>query len=385
MILVSDAGPGTAADGFEFSMQRACGVGLTTFVVQGYLQALLAPELYPHWWWWTVAPAMLATSIGLMAICLRGMMRPRWAVAVVVPASACFALTSVATKGSVLVDATSVTTIAIGMAGVIGFLNPPRWALPCGLLMLGSLAVSMALTREQVHTDLVGVTAVGSAMLFLGVVQAALARRTTAAEDEAVGRLRSALIADRAATAARADRRELERRMHDTVLNTLTALGRGGLLDSPVLRARCAADARFLRELRRGASDLVAPDSDLLGGLRLVADLHTGTSFTVTVSGPAPGDLAPVVVAAFVAAASEAVTNAARHSGAPEATIRARATADGCEVTVRDRGRGLDAGSAESRLGIRRSILDRMTDVGGCAEVAPAAGGGTQVRLWWPR
>jgi len=213
-----------------------------------------------------VALPLLVVTSGMIALCLRGRMRPRWTIGAVLPASVCFVLTSVATAGSGLVDATAVSTIAIGMSGAIGFLHPPRWAVPFGLVMMGSLAVSMALTRGQVHVDLIGSTVIGTVLLFLGVVAATIARRTTAAEDEAIGRLRRALIADRAAAAARADRRELERRLHDTVLNTLTALGRGSLTDSPVLRARCAADAEFLHVLRPGA-DPAPPETDLLRGV----------------------------------------------------------------------------------------------------------------------
>lgn len=365
-------------------MQRACGVGLTTFIVQGALQALLAPELYPRWWWATVAPAVLAISIGMIVLCLWGRIRPRWGVAIVLPVSVCFALTSVATAGTELVDATAVTTIAIGMACAIGFLHPMRWAVPMGLVMIGSLTVSMAVTRGYVHTDLVGVTAIGTALLFLGVVQSALARSTTAAEDEAVGRLRRALIADRAAAAARADRREMERRLHDTVLNTLTALGRCGLTDSLVLRARCAADAEFLRHLRR--IDPSAPQASLLASLKQVAARSSDASFSVVVkvSGAVRDDPEPAVAAALVAAVHEAVTNARGHSGATQAVIHLRAD-DGYKVTVSDRGCGPDPDAAQDRLGIRRSILDRMTDVGGGAEVGPAVGRGTLVRLWWPR
>lgn len=365
-------------------MQRACAVGVVSFVVQGALQALLAPQLYPAWWWTLVAPTVLAASLGLVGVCAAARMRTLWALVTAVPASVCFALTSVATAGSVLVDTTAVGTISIGMACAIGFLQPPRWALPVGLLMIGSLAVSMALTRGFIHADLVGVTVIGTAVLCLGVVQSALSRRTTSAIDDAVGRVERALIADRAATAARADRRELERRMHDTVLNTLTALGRGGLSDTPVLRARCAADAEFLRALRR-TPDGPADPTDLLTGLREVASRTSDAGFTVTVTGATSDDPDPAIVSALVAAAHEAATNSRRHSHASAASITVAGRDGRFEVTVLDHGRGVDLDAARGRLGVRRSIMDRMTDVGGGAEVGPADGGGTRVRLWWPR
>jgi signal transduction histidine kinase len=55
---------------------------------------------------------------------------------------------------------------------------------------------------------------------------------------------------------------------------------------------------------------------------------------------------------------------------------------DDVELFVRDRGKGFDLDAVpEDRLGVRRSVVDRMDRHGGIAEVRSAPGEGTEVRL----
>ena len=65
-------------------------------------------------------------------------------------------------------------------------------------------------------------------------------------------------------------------------------------------------------------------------------------------------------------ATREAITNAAKHSGAGTVDVYAEATAAGVEVFVRDRGTGFDPTQvAEDRQGVRGSIVGRMERHGG--------------------
>ena len=64
--------------------------------------------------------------------------------------------------------------------------------------------------------------------------------------------------------------------------------------------------------------------------------------------------------------------------------VRIETAADGCtSVTVTDDGIGFDPERAAHAggLGVRRSILGRMSRVGGYASLTPAPGGGTRVTL----
>jgi signal transduction histidine kinase len=65
--------------------------------------------------------------------------------------------------------------------------------------------------------------------------------------------------------------------------------------------------------------------------------------------------------------------------------VYAEVAPSGVAVFVRDRGRGFDASDvAPDRLGVRRSIVDRMARHGGRAEVRSSPGQGTEVRLEVP-
>ena len=87
----------------------------------------------------------------------------------------------------------------------------------------------------------------------------------------------------------------------------------------------------------------------------------------------------------LVLAAREAITNAAKHSGASTVDVYAEATASGVEVFVRDRGAGFDPDRvAEDRHGVRSSIIGRMERHGGSASVRSTPGEGTEVRLSLP-
>ena len=85
---------------------------------------------------------------------------------------------------------------------------------------------------------------------------------------------------------------------------------------------------------------------------------------------------------ALVAAAREAMLNAARHAGG-DVSVYVETTPNSVDIFVRDRGDGVDLESLPpDRLGIRESIIGRMTRAGGSATVRPGLGGsGTEVHL----
>lgn len=194
------------------------------------------------------------------------------------------------------------------------------------------------------------------------------------------------------------ERREHDRLLHDTVLNTLTAVARSGAAGG--IFSRCGQDlARLEHALSEPADPAGAfrrPVSGLVADLHAVAREMRARGLTAQVQ-PAPGPAGqspavpePVAVA-IVHAAREALANVAAHAGTGEAWVTVRplpaaAGADaGVEVTVRDEGAGFDpARLGPARLGVRRSITERVTDCGGSAAVRSAPGAGTVVRLCWP-
>jgi signal transduction histidine kinase len=113
-----------------------------------------------------------------------------------------------------------------------------------------------------------------------------------------------------------------------------------------------------------------------------VEELHN-VRIEVASAGDAPLDDG---IGQLVLAAREAMTNAAKFSGADELFVYAESGEDGVVVFVRDGGVGFDrAAVAPDRRGIADSIEGRMQRAGGSATVATSPGAGTEVELKLPR
>jgi signal transduction histidine kinase len=88
---------------------------------------------------------------------------------------------------------------------------------------------------------------------------------------------------------------------------------------------------------------------------------------------------------ALVAAAREAMVNAAKFGGGSTVDVYAEAGDGEAQVFVRDRGPGFDARAVPAdRRGVRESIVGRMERHGGRAQVRSAPGEGTEVELVLP-
>jgi signal transduction histidine kinase len=84
----------------------------------------------------------------------------------------------------------------------------------------------------------------------------------------------------------------------------------------------------------------------------------------------------------LLAAAREAMVNAAKHSGAARVDVFAEVRPELVEVFVRDTGKGFDPDAVPAdRAGLRSSIFDRMARAGGEAVVESAPGEGAEVEL----
>jgi signal transduction histidine kinase len=196
------------------------------------------------------------------------------------------------------------------------------------------------------------------------------------------------------------ERREHERLLHDTVLNTLTALARAGPGEPGDVAGavnRCRQDVILIEAALRDPDPdgSTAGPGDLAGGVRgVAAEMRArGLDVHVTVTGGVPAIPAPVVTA-LANATREALANVAAHAGTADAWVevsriepdgKAGPGEDGARVTVRDRGAGFDLARVDrARLGLRRSITERVADCGGHASVWSAPGQGTVIQLSWP-
>lgn len=194
-----------------------------------------------------------------------------------------------------------------------------------------------------------------------------------------VWRLVTDLGAERSKRIREEERADMAAHLHDSVLQTLALIQR---TDDP---RRVATLARVQeRELRRWLYDSSPADGQelLSRALRREADRIENT-YDVPVEVVTVGDRpVDVRVRAMVAAAGEALTNAARHSGADQISVYSEVTQGSSEVWVSDLGRGFDAGQvAPDRRGIAESVVGRMQNHGGTAVVASVPGEGTEVHL----
>lgn len=210
------------------------------------------------------------------------------------------------------------------------------------------------------------VLAIGMLVLGLGVMVAPL-----------LVRLWTELMAERAGRVRQEQRAEIAAHLHDSVLQTLALIQNRAGASSEVARLARAQERELRDWLFAGSEpaggDLVTELRDIAAAIELE---YPARIEVVTVGEPGFSS------ASVVAAAREAMFNAARHAGG-EVSVYIESSPSAVDVFVRDRGPGIDFDALPAdRLGVRESIIGRMARAGGTATVRPGAGGvGTEVHL----
>ena len=224
----------------------------------------------------------------------------------------------------------------------------------------------------------------GGVILTLVLVFRGVSANVDAARSRAVTSYASA--AEAQATAE--ERVEIAGLMHDSVLAALIAAERA---ESPRERALAASMAReALAGLASAESgddseelDPMTP-SELAIALRDIA-AEAGTRVPVTYAEPVQGKPVPGRVARqLLLAAGQAIANGVQHADGVGLTAHIEPVlGDGVFISVSDRGPGFDSAHIPpDRLGIRASIVARVTAVGGVAEIESSAAG-TRVTIHW--
>lgn len=230
-------------------------------------------------------------------------------------------------------------------------------------------------------------------------------------------RLVRSLNEERAARIRDAEREEIASHLHDSVLQTLALIQKRPEDARQVQRLARSQERDLRRWLFGGGPEGVggSPGHDggpvgLAQALREacadVEDRHAvsidpvlvGDLDEVAAGASATADGVQSALSALVAAAREAMANAAEHAGVRSVDLFAEATeaaeaagpggAEGAalvRVYVRDRGVGFDPGAVPAdRRGIAGSIRGRMDRFGGQASIRTGGGRGTEVRLTMP-
>jgi signal transduction histidine kinase len=197
---------------------------------------------------------------------------------------------------------------------------------------------------------------------------------------------------ERVIAAADAERRRIERDLHDGAQQRLVALvvtlgvAQSRLDSDPAGAAELITQARTeaelavkeLRELARGIHPALLSDLGLGPALEALA---TRCSLPVEVSGVPTTPLAPAVAAAAYYVTAEALTNVAKHARASEACVALSVDGDRLFVRIRDDGvGGADPYSGGGLDGLR----DRLDTLDGELAIDSPPGGGTTVSVELP-
>jgi signal transduction histidine kinase len=379
---------------------------------------------------WRLAGPLAAVAWGAAIVAYLLRRRPRWPLVCADSGVQVALALSAALWVPAAMRGDSANWVFILMAGQLVI---PAWFTPLAVLAPLALASAAAYWAGAVLIAAAGQgnsSPVAAAAMLLAVAAAAwfgrwtLCRWATSA-DAALAQADSESREQYVVLSRNIERREHERLLHDTVLNTLTALARAPGRTAGVV-GRCRHDVTLMEYLLSapGAAPAAAgrPYGGLLAAIEGVAsemrarglDVHVrvtgggpaGDGVRRQASAPPPaGAPVPVPVAVAMAhAVREALANVASHAGTGEAWVEIALPESGGEdgpggqagpggpggqggllVTVWDNGRGFDpAGIDPARLGLRRSIAERIADWGGQASVQSEPGQGTVVSLCWP-
>jgi signal transduction histidine kinase/phage shock protein PspC (stress-responsive transcriptional regulator) len=253
------------------------------------------------------------------------------------------------------------TSLAARPQGRIGRI---RLAAGAALVVLGAIAVLAGTDISAIRDGLiaVAVTIVGIALItgpwWVGLV--------------------AELGAERRARIRAQDREELAARVHDSVLQTLALIQRNAAQPREVARLARGQE----RELRALLYGTPATPAQLSEALRTAA-AEVEDAYAIAIEVVVVGDaLLDERLAALVAAAREALVNAAKHSGVQTVSLYAEVEAEQCVAFVKDRGSGFDPSEvADDRQGVRSSIIGRVERHGGQVSVRSSPGQGTEIEI----
>lgn len=265
--------------------------------------------------------------------------------------------------------------------------RPSAWAY---LPVLGGLTAAVAIqssTSPHAATEgiLTGLYAMTFDAIFVGFIYVSL--RWTTVLDE---RLAAAAIEQAEVEANRARLNEQSRfraMVHDSVISTLLMAGR----DAAPADELAEHAQRTLVQMRERDLPAFKSVCVLADELRVLVG-HTAPTAEWNQSIEGDLELTGLTADVIFGAVAEALRNAVRYSGGPEASepapisVSVRAESRSVQIVIRDSGVGFDQSNVpENRMGIRRSILKRCASVGADARLESAFGSGTTVTIGWSR
>jgi signal transduction histidine kinase len=253
--------------------------------------------------------------------------------------------------------------------------------------VLGALSVSkrpgeaLTPTEDRLLADLAG--QVGLVLKNAGLREQLLERL----EEIRASRLRLVAAQD-------AERRRIERNIHDGAQQQLVALAIKLSITESMIGTDTEGEREMLAELRRDAAGAVRDLRDLARGIYppllaskgLVAALEAQaakapvpTSVAAEGVGRYPQDLEAAVYFCVL----EALQNVAKYAGATRADVRLAGSGHELTFEVADDGAGFDQGTRGHGTGLQ-GMADRLHAHGGSLDVRSAPGAGTTIVGWLP-
>jgi signal transduction histidine kinase/phage shock protein PspC (stress-responsive transcriptional regulator) len=199
-------------------------------------------------------------------------------------------------------------------------------------------------------------------------------------------RLARDLVFERQARARAEERADMAARVHDSVLQTLAMIQRRADQPSQVVSLARAQERELRSWLFEGdAGPGELQDTTFAAAVKRIQG-EVEALHELPVDAVVVGDcLLDDGLRSMLAAAKEALVNAAKWSGSPTLSLFGEIDGDRVWVFVRDRGVGfVEQDVAEDRRGIAESIRGRMGRHGGTATIRSVVGEGTEVALSMP-
>ncbi len=282
------------------------------------------------------------------------------------------------------------STLAI-VAGQLPFLVRPRIAVAAAVLqsLLFGLGLGLNTRNGLVSSGLVWLSYSAFVFFALGAALLAMKERRAA---QALALVNAELIATQTLlehSSRQRERERVSRELHDALGHHLTAVSLQLELAKNLVDGAAAEPVRHAQELARCAlSEVRAIVSslrdvqafDVQGALFRVARAVPGLAVHVELTGM-PSIDTPQQALAVLRCAQEAVTNAARHSGAKNLWLTVSASARALTVSARDDGGGARHYSAGNGL---KGLAERMTELGGTLQVEPRPGAGFRLTASLP-
>lgn len=250
--------------------------------------------------------------------------------------------------------------------------RPERHPLPRVLGALSLVAVGVIMFFITAREPTV-ISVIGAALAVLAGVALAIAPWLL--------RLNRQLVAERAARERESQRAEIAAHLHDSVLQTLALIQQQSEPGTEVARLARGQERELREWLFMAADGGVGAEQESLASALSAHGASLEETHAVRFDVVAVGERVPAPEA-ILAAAREAMQNAARHAGG-DVSVYVETTPGVHRVEVNDRGPGFDPQQIPGqRLGVRESIIGRMERAGASARIAPGPGGrGTSVRL----